>query len=101
MGKRKYGRKNEQVYKYEDFDRRAELIKEGMRSTRICYIGDNKVLLMNQDEIFVEKIIINNREKLEENDSIFPWTKTEFPGNKIVWVKCRGLLISLWNEKVS
>ena len=75
------------------------LILEGMGTLKTNYLGDNMVLISSDEECDFEKIVEDNRAWLETVfDSITPWLEGEYPHNRVVWARCWGLPISLWNE---
>ena len=84
-----------------DFDKLSEeFVKGGMNTIRLRYMGDNLALLTPTEGVNMEELIKTNRGWF---DSLFvsikPWTKMAVASHKVVWVKCYGLPISLWNEE--
>lgn len=69
-------------------------ITEGLGSIWVRHLGDNEMLLKWDKEANVSKTIKENCEWLGIIFKfITPWAKY---WNKLSWVKCRGILLSLW-----
>jgi len=84
-----------------DFDKLSEeFVKWGMKMIRVRSMGDNLGLLTPREGENMEELIKLNRVWF---DSLFvslkPSTKMVVASHKVVWVKCYGLPISLWNEE--
>jgi len=72
----------------------------GLQFISVRYLGDNLVLLTEEDDTDMKKVIEESSEWLSMVfTSLQPWTKDIASGHKIVWVRCRGIPLSLWNEK--
>jgi len=67
---------------------------------RVRSVGDNLALLTPREGENMKELIKLNRVWF---DSLFvslkPWTKMVVASHKVVWVKCYGLPIYLWNEE--
>jgi len=76
-----------------------ELVKGGMNMVRARYMGDNLVLLTPKEGVAMEALILHNKDWF---DSVFvstqPWTETIVADHRVVWTRCYGLPISLWNK---
>jgi len=68
------------------------LLREGLSAVRVRYLGDN------QDRMKLSQVIEANRESLcNVFEVLKPWGAGKLVGNIIVWVRCRGVLLSMWN----
>jgi len=75
-------------------------IMGGMGSLSAKYMGDNMMLISGGEGIEVTKVVEENKSWFETMfDSIVPWSNREIAGNKVIWVRCRGLPLSCWNEE--
>ena len=83
-----------------DFEQLGEeFVKGGMNSVRVRYMRDNLVLLTPHEGENMEELINLNKEWFESVfQNIEPWSPELVAGHKIVWVRCYGLLLSLWNK---
>jgi len=78
---------------------REEFVKGGMSRVKLRYMGDNLVLLTpNYGERLEEIIKLNNEWFGSLLETIEPWTESYVAGYKIVWVRCHGLPLPLWNK---
>jgi len=78
---------------------REEFVKGGMSRVKLRFMGDNLVLLTpNNSERLEEIIKLNNDWFNSLFVSLEPWSESYVAGHKIVWVRCYGLLLSLWNK---
>jgi len=72
----------------------------GLQFISVRYLGDNLVLLTGEDDTDMKKVIEENSEWLSMVfTSLQPWTEDIGPRHKIVWVRCRGIPLYLWNEE--
>ena len=83
-----------------DFEQLSdEFVKGGMSMVRLRYMGDNLVLLTPRENINMEELFNLNREWFE---SVFlnlePWTAEHVADCKVIWVRCYGLPLILWNR---
>jgi len=63
-------------------------------------MGDNMMLISGGEGTEVIKVVEENKSWFENFfDSIVPWSNREIAGNKVIWVRCRGLPLSCWNEE--
>jgi len=75
-------------------------ITGGMGSLSTKYMGDNMMLISGGEGTEVTKVVEENKSWFETMfDSIMPWSNCEIAGNKVIWVRCRGLPLSCWNEE--
>lgn len=84
-----------------DFEQLGEeFVRRGMNMVRVRSLGDNLALLTPREDENMKEFVQLNREWF---DSIFisiePWTATCVVNHKVVWVRCFGLPISLWNRE--
>ncbi|XP_068475216.1 uncharacterized protein [Phaseolus vulgaris] len=76
-----------------------EFLKGGMSMIKIRYLGDKLALLTPREGENLESLIKLNKEWFESVfDSIDPWSENHVAGHKIVWVRCYGVPITLWNK---
>jgi len=77
---------------------REDMLRAGMGSIRARYLGEKDVLLTGQDGILMKDCISANGKALTEFFEVLkPWNKNIMMGNKVVWMRCRGLPLHLWN----
>jgi len=75
-----------------------EFVKGGMNMVRVRYMGDNLVLLTPREGNNMEELINLNKEWFESVfKKIEPWSAEHVAGHKVVWVRCYGLPLTLWN----
>ena len=75
---------------------RENMLRAGMGSIRVRYLGDKDVLLSGQDGILVKDCISANWKALTEFFEVLkPWNKNILR-NKAVWMRCKGLPLHLW-----
>jgi len=78
---------------------REEFIKGGMNKIRVRYMGDNLVLLTLKEGERMADLIKLNKDWFESFfEVVDPWSDSYVAVHKIVWVRCYGLPISLWNK---
>ena len=64
------------------------------------FLGGFHVLLMGENETKVKEAIEENKEWFEELfDTIIPWEDQFVAVDKLVWARCRGLPLKLWNTE--
>jgi len=84
-----------------DFEQLGEeFVRGGMSMVRVRAMGDNLALLTSRGGEKMEEIINLNREWF---DSVFvkmqPWSASFTVSHRVVWVRCIGLPITLWNRE--
>jgi len=84
-----------------DFEQLGEeFVRGGMSMVRVRAMGDNLALLTSRGGEKMEEIINLNREWF---DSVFinmqSWSASFTVSHRVVWVRCLGLLITLWNRE--
>jgi len=78
---------------------KEEFVKGGMSRIKLRFMGDNLVLLTPMyGERLEETIQLNNEWFGSLFISVEPWSETYVAGHKVVWVRCYGLPIPLWNK---
>jgi len=76
---------------------RENLLREGLGSIRARYLGDKAVLLTGNDGTHLKDVIEANKEVLATVfEALEPWSEKPLCGNRVVWVRCRGLPLHLW-----
>jgi len=76
-----------------------EFVKGGMSRIKLRFMGDNLVLLTPKDGDRMDNIIkLNNEWFVSLFYSIEPWSESYEAGHKIVWVRCYGIPLTLWNK---
>jgi len=76
---------------------RGYLLRQGLGDIRAMYLGDKVVLLTANEGTNLKDIIDGNKEGLMEIFEVLePWCDKPPMGNKVVWVRCRGLPLNLW-----
>jgi len=83
-----------------DFEQLGEeFVRGGMSMVRVRAMGDNLALLTSKGGEKMEEIINLNRDWF---DSVFvqmqPWSTSFTVSHRVVWVRCLGLPITLWNR---
>jgi len=83
-----------------DFDHlEEEFAKGGMGAVKLRYMGDRLALITPIVEESMEALINLNKVWFENLfDYIEPWSENHMADHKLVWVRCYGLPLSLWNE---
>ena len=83
-----------------DFEQlEEEFLKGGMSMIKVRYLGDNLAMLTPREGDSMENLIYLNKDWFESVfDNINPWSENHVAGHKIVWVRCYGIPISLWNK---
>lgn len=75
-------------------------ILEGLHYVRARYMGDNLVLLTGEEGAKVIDIWKKAGGWLREIfDDIQPWSPKMVPERRIIWVKCEGIPLHLWNTQ--
>ncbi|KAK7378746.1 hypothetical protein VNO80_04193 [Phaseolus coccineus] len=68
----------------------------GFNLVRVRYLGERYVLLSCEEEGFVERLIIDNKERFKGIfGSIVSWDDYFVVSEKIVWFRCRGIPLPL------
>lgn len=69
---------------------REEMMRLGLGSIRVRYLGDKAVLLTGQDGTQLKDIVTTNLSALAEVfEVIEPWSEKDLRGSKVVWTRCR------------
>jgi len=72
----------------------------GLGYIKVKYLGGFHVLLKGKNETNIKEAIEENKEWFEEMiDTIIPWEEQFVAVDKLVWVRCRGLPLKLWNSE--
>jgi len=75
-----------------------EFILGGLNMVKVRYLGDNMALLTpNQGDKMEDIIRLNKQWFKSVFEVIEPWSEEHIAGHKIIWVRCYGLPMSLWN----
>ena len=70
---------------------------EGLGFVWVRYLGDKEMLLIGKEGVQLVEIINTNKDILyKEFEVIRPWGEGKLVGNRIVWMRCMGIPISLW-----
>ncbi|ESW30479.1 hypothetical protein PHAVU_002G156300 [Phaseolus vulgaris] len=70
----------------------------GLGFIKVKFLGGFHVLLKGENEMTIKEAIEENKEWFEEIfDTIIPWNEQFVAVDKLVWVRCRGLPLKLWN----
>ncbi|KAK6645947.1 hypothetical protein PHAVU_L001950, partial [Phaseolus vulgaris] len=70
----------------------------GLGYIKIKFLGGFHVLLKGENESKIKDAIEENKEWFEDLfDTIIPWEENFVAVDKLVWVRCRGLPLKLWN----
>ena len=70
----------------------------GLGFIKVKFLGGFHVLLKGENEMTIKDAIEENKEWFEEIfDTIIPWNEQFVAVDKLVWVRCRGLPLKLWN----
>ena len=76
-----------------------EFVKGGMNTIKLRFLGDNLILLTPKEGERMEDLFELNKEWfLSLFGSIEPWSAKYVVDHKIVWVRCFGVPITLWNK---
>ena len=76
-----------------------EFIKGGMAMIKVRPMGDNLVLLTPKEGESMEDIIKLNKSWFTSVfEAIEPWSTSVVATHRLVWARCYGLPISLWNK---
>ena len=79
---------------------REEFLKGGLSTVFLRSLGDNLVLLMPREGESMQALIKLNKEWFESVFTSFePWSEKCIASHKVVWVRCYGLPLSLWNKE--
>jgi len=97
MEKSLVGKYNEDM----DFEQLGEeFVRGGMNIVRVRSLGDNLALLIPREGENMEELVHLNREWFDSVFiSIMPWSAAQIVNHRVVWVRCFGLPISLWNRE--
>jgi len=77
------------------------LFSRGLVGLKAKFMGDDCVLLTPEKELTLEKMVDENRGSLENLfRGVVKWSDKCSPRYKLVWVRCWGLPLSLWNKQV-
>ncbi|XP_057418080.1 uncharacterized protein LOC130712264 [Lotus japonicus] len=72
----------------------------GLHYVRARYLGDNMVLLTGEEGADVNEIWGQSGEWFDEHFSaIYPWRSDLTPEKRLIWLRCEGIPLNLWNEK--
>ncbi|XP_068503600.1 uncharacterized protein [Phaseolus vulgaris] len=84
-----------------DFDKLGEeLVKGGMSMVMARFMGDNLVLLTPREGEAMENIMkLNKRWFKSMFSSVSPWSFRNRASHRIVWVRCYGLPLPVWNKE--
>ena len=78
---------------------KESFIMEGVDFIRVRYLGGQYVLLSGESDGMIQKTLKNNKETMGALfESIIPWEESFAVDEKVVWVRCRGLPLSMWNR---
>ena len=70
----------------------------GLGYIKVKFLGGFHVLLKGENELKIKDAIEENKAWFEEMfDTIIPWDEQFVAVDKLVWVRCRGLPLKLWN----
>ncbi|ESW34547.1 hypothetical protein PHAVU_001G161800 [Phaseolus vulgaris] len=70
----------------------------GLGYIKVKFLGGFHVLLKGENELKIKDAIEENKAWFEEMfDTIIPWEEQFVAVDKLVWVRCRGLPLKLWN----
>jgi len=70
----------------------------GFGHIKVKYLGGFHVLLKGENDTKIKETVDDNKEWFEELfDTIIPWEEQFVAVDKLVWVRCRGLPLKLWN----
>jgi len=76
-----------------------EFIKGGMSMIKVRYLGDNFVLLTPREGERMEDIIKLNKSWFTSVfEDLEPWSASFVVSHRLVWARCYGLPLSLWNK---
>jgi len=71
----------------------------GLGYIKVKFLRGFHVLLKGENEMKINEAIKENKEWFEELfDTIIPWEEQFVAVDKLVWVRCRGLPLKLWNS---
>jgi len=63
-------------------------------------MGDNMVLLTPKEGLWMEDIVKLNKDWfVSVFEDVEPWSESYVASHKLVWVRCYGLPLSLWNKE--
>jgi len=78
---------------------KESFIMEGVDFIRVRYLGGQYVLLTGESDGMIQKTLKNNKEMMAAlYESIVPWEESFAVDEKVVWVRCRALPLSMWNR---
>jgi len=73
---------------------------EGCNFIKVRYLWGLYVLLSGERNGALQKSIEENKESFADFfDSVVPWDDNFVVAEKVVWVRCRGILLRFWNKK--
>jgi len=76
-----------------------EFVKGGMSMIKVRYLGDNFVLLTPREGERMEDIIKLNKSWFTSVfEDLEPWSASFVASHKLVWARCYGLPLPLWNK---
>ena len=71
----------------------------GLGHIKVKYLEGFHVLLKGENKTKIKEAIEENKEWFEEMfDTTIPWEEHFVAVDRIVWVRCRGLSLKLWNS---
>jgi len=71
----------------------------GMTFLKVRYLGDNVVLITSLDGIKLTNVIEGNNNWFATMfKSFIPWSRDQVSSYKLVWLRCYGLPLTLWNK---
>jgi len=72
----------------------------GFNFVRLRYLGAKYVLLSSDVEGYVEKLMEENKEWLDDiSASIVPWSESFEVADKLLWVYCREIPSNFWSNQ--
>jgi len=78
---------------------KESFIMEGVDFIRVRYLGGQYVLLTGESDGMIQKTLKNNKEMMAALfESIVPWEESFAVDEKVAWIRCRGLPLSMWNR---
>jgi len=77
---------------------KESFILGGFNSIRVRYLGENSVLLSEEGDEAVKKMVKENKKWFDSIfNSVSPWDDDFVNADKYIWVKIRGLPLKLWS----
>jgi len=72
----------------------------GFGHIKVKYLGGFHVLMKRENDTKIKETVEDNKEWFEELfDTIIAWEEQFVAVDKLVWVRCRGLPLKLWNSE--